>query len=412
MRKIFIAQDRRTGFHVVIEVLPSSYKFEYESGLDFDLFNKLCQWKNLNDLFSLLEKTGPLVDVSIYEKEKRIIDINDAVDMFKGTGFFSSMIYKENDLDFLRTQLYLDNKEGFYPSRRSISKAVESFGLLESDGIKELEEWARKDVGCKVAIEPLCDFAVIRNFCSVILRLIANYRNQTVEHPVEESGFIYIDRIDKWWSDKRLRDSYYVIPIWHNTGIDKTITFSTKWFQNVNASEMIQPLLGVILKTATEKEKGGLGSIKCADVLSAADVKGIGYPIFRKKTDYKVLESRGYLGLRGDIDQHKLIKVFLEEFGDMFRNLRADSREGSNSTGNLLSWEEKTPEPDEDAPCKRSYKTLAGAMVGTLLYRTDTIPVTCRNCGKGMLIKNKRKRREFCSASCKSQYYVTESEVE
>ena len=275
-------------------------------------------------------------------------------------------------------ELFLDNKKGFYSSKRSISKATELFGLIESDGIKELEEWAKKDASCKVAIEPLHDFVVMRNLCSVILRLIANYQNPMVEHPIEESGFAHINRAKK--------EPFYEIPIWNTPDIDRSMSFSTNHFNQINVYETAMPLYCAIEKT-----------------------KGIGYSLYSSQEAYSA-DNKAYLGIKDNLfDQHKLIEGFVKEFGDMFRYLRADKREEDGSLGGLLSWEEKTPSPEENVSFKRNYKTLAGAVAGTLFYRTDTVPITCRNCGKGMLIRNKGKRKEFCSASCKSQYYKVTS---
>ena len=410
MRKVFIAQDRRTGFHSVIEVLPSSYKFEFRDGIDSDLFNKLCQWKNLTELFSVLEETGPLVGESIYKKENRVISIDDAIDMFQGSGFFPRPTYTENDLDFLHMQLYLDNKKGFYPSKASVSRAVKEFGLFESSGIDELVKWKNEDWGCRIVIEPLHDFVVMRNFCSVILRLIANYQDPSIENPVEESGFVRINRSRKWWVQNDLLDSYYVIPIRHNPAVDRTITFSTKWFKNVYSYEMTYPLYSAIFKTRPKSWKRGMGCIECADTLSSPTVTGKGFPFFPTKRDYDTLDSRCYLGLRDDIPQKEIIETFIKEFGEMFENLKCDPI-GNNASRTLIGWEEQIPSPGENVSCSRVYKTLAGAMVGSLLYRADTIPVACRNCGKGMLVKNKGKRKEFCSASCRAQYYAAESET-
>ncbi len=410
MRKIFIAQDRRTGFHSVIEVLPSSYEFCFKEGLSLDLFNELCHWKNLNELFLTLEKTGPMVGESIYKKENRIISIDDAIGMFRATDSFLRPTYKENNLDFLHMQLFLDDRKGFYPSKASVSRAIKSFGLIESNGIEELEKWKKHDRGCRIAIEPLHDFVVMRNACSVILRLIANYQDPTVDNPVESSGFMKIVRAQKWWVSKDLRDSYYVIPIRHNPGVDMTTTFSTKWFSNVYAYEMIYPLYSAIAKTGAKSQKNGIGSIECADSLSSPAVTGEGYPLFPTKRDYDILDTRCYLGLRDDIEQDKLIEMFVKEFGEMFKSLRADpSSTSKDKLGSLIGWEEEIPSPEENTSFKRSYKTLASAMVGSLLYRADTIPVVCRNCGKGILIKNKGKRKDFCSASCRAQYYAVEN---
>ena len=43
-------------------------------------------------------------------------------------------------------------------------------------------------------------------------------------------------------------------------------------------------------------------------------------------------------------------------------------------------------------------------MFGAIFYRYGCVPTTCKNCGNGILVKTKGKRREFCSPSCRTRY--------
>lgn len=44
------------------------------------------------------------------------------------------------------------------------------------------------------------------------------------------------------------------------------------------------------------------------------------------------------------------------------------------------------------------------ALFGAIFYRYGCVPAKCKNCGNGILVKTKGKRREFCSPSCRTRY--------
>ena len=73
--------------------------------------------------------------------------------------------------------------------------------------------------------------------------------------------------------------------------------------------------------------------------------------------------------------------------------------------GDLLGWSVNAPSIFDDEPAPRySFHSTAAAMFGAIFYRYGCVPTTCKNCGNGILVKTRGKRREFCSPSCRTQY--------
>ena len=73
--------------------------------------------------------------------------------------------------------------------------------------------------------------------------------------------------------------------------------------------------------------------------------------------------------------------------------------------GDLLGWSVNAPSIFDDEPAPRySFHSTAAAMFGAIFYRYGCVPAKCKNCGNGILVKTRGKRRRFCSPSCRTQY--------
>lgn len=402
-RKVFIARNGKTNFHSLFEVIPSSFVEGGDAFLDVDIVEDFTKSKSLQDIVSLLERTGPLIARSLYKKEMRTIPIDDAIEISSANGLGrKSEGYTRNDLSFLYLQLFLDGNRGFYPTQASISRAVKAYGLLESNALVDLEEWKSTDPDCRVVIEPLSDIVECRNLCSLALRLVSNYSNPDIsdDEVLTKSGFRHFNRDHKWWIKKEYNDSYYAIPFAHNASCDMTLNFSTKWWNNVFAYELINPLHMRIVDTRPKKNEIGYGSVSNAVALTSPTVTGKPEPMFNYGKSYEDEETQYFLGLDDALSQRAEAKVFLESLANMLATLKAED-------GSSLGWEMSLASVVQDDPMPvYSFHTLAGAMFATVLFRYGTTAATCRNCGNGMLVRSKGKRREFCSNSCRAQYYA------
>ena len=70
-----------------------------------------------------------------------------------------------------------------------------------------------------------------------------------------------------------------------------------------------------------------------------------------------------------------------------------------------LGWSVGKPSIFDDEPAPRyHFHSTAAAMFGAIFYRYGCVPATCKNCGNGILVKTRGKRREFCSPSCRTQH--------
>lgn len=401
-RSVFLARNSKTNFHSLFEVIPSGYCQTRYGTLDIPTMNKLIQWKSIDELVTILEETGPLIASEVCKGAGRIITIQDAVAVAEANGQGrKSQGFCPNDPMFLRMQLYLDGCNGFYPSKASVARASVKHGLIESAALGDLRQWAEEDPGALVAVEPVADLVLARNLCSLALRIISNCQNMAIDDVLEVSGFRHARRSDAWWVDKELRDSYYVIPFQHNAAIDDTVNFTWKWGKNIFANEVINQLSHLIYETGPKEVKHRFGPIESAELLTSPTVTGRAMPILNKGHDYENEDTRLYLAICDDVPQRKAAEMFIEGIGRMAAELSADDEKRHV----LLGWDFSRIPPivANDAP-EPVFRTLFAAMVGTILYRDGKIPTTCKTCGNAFFDKPKGKRREYCSASCRTAY--------
>lgn len=370
--------------------------------MDFDLAEHLLRWGTLDELVTTISESGPLIDRSIYKEENRRLSINDAIEVVEES-IGGERGFTRCDEDFLYLQLCLEgmsttgSASSLYPSQASIARDLNRHGLIESNGLDELRKWREEDPGCVVVIEPLRDVVLCRNLGSVLLRLIANIMSGH-ENVLEKSGFKRFEKKRRWWITGELKDSYYVLPFQHNSSFDMTLNYSTKWFENVFSYMVINPLETRILDLRPKKDKVLFGSVPNAVLITAQTKTGEGAPFFDIGWKPEVEKTQLYLGIDDGGSQRDEAVAFVESVAKMLAEL-------TTKDGDPLGWSVGKPSIFDDEPAPRyHFHSTAAAMFGAIFYRYGCVPATCKNCGNGILVKTRGKRREFCSPSCRTQY--------
>lgn len=370
--------------------------------MDFELSERLIRWGTLDELVSSISESGPLIDRSIYKEERRRLSISEAIEVVEesaagGRGFTRC------DEEFLYLQLCLEgtsttgSASSLYPSQASIARDIKRHGLIESDGLAELRKWQEEDPDCTVVVEPLRDIVLCRNLGSVLLRLIANIK-AGYDDVLERSGFKRFEKKRRWWITGELKDSYYVLPFQHNSSFDMTLNYSTKWFKNVFSYMVINPLETRILDLRPKKDKVLFGSVPNAVLITAQIKTGEGVPFFDIGWKPEVEKTQLYLGIDDGGTQRDEAIAFVESVARMLSGL-------TTKDGDPLGWVVGEPSVFDDEPSPRyHFHSTAASMFGAVFYRYGCVPATCKNCGNGILVKTRGKRREFCSPSCRTQY--------
>ena len=370
--------------------------------MDFDLAEHLLRWGALDELVTAISESGPLIDRSIYKEENRRLSIDEAIEVVEES-VGGERGFTRCDEDFLYLQLCLEgmsttgSASSLYPSQASIARDLNRHGLIESNGLDELRKWREEDPGCVVVIEPLRDVVLCRNLGSVLLRLIANIMSDH-EDVLEKSGFKRFEKKRRWWITGELKDSYYVLPFQHNSSFDMTLNYSTKWFENVFSYMVINPLETRILDLRPKKDKVLFGSVHNAVLITAQTKTGEGAPFFDIGWKPEVEKTQLYLGIDDGGPQRDEAVAFVESVAKMLAGL-------TTKDGDPLGWSVGKPSIFDDEPAPRyHFHSTAAAMFGAIFYRYGCVPATCKNCGNGILVKTRGKRREFCSPSCRTQY--------
>ena len=401
-RNVFIARNKSTGFHSLLEVVRSDSATDATSPMDFELSERLIRWGTLDELVSSISESGPLIDRSIYKEERRRLSISEAIEVVEesaagGRGFTRC------DEEFLYLQLCLEgtsttgSASSLYPSQASIARDIKRHGLIESDGLAELRKWQEEDPDCTVVVEPLRDIVLCRNLGSVLLRLIANIK-AGYDDVLERSGFKRFEKKRRWWITGELKDSYYVLPFQHNSSFDMTLNYSTKWFKNVFSYMVINPLETRILDLRPKKDKVLFGSVPNAVLITAQIKTGEGVPFFDIGWKPEVEKTQLYLGIDDGGTQRDEAIAFVESVARMLSGL-------TTKDVDPLGWVVGEPSVFDDEPSPRyHFHSTAASMFGAVFYRYGCVPATCKNCGNGILVKTRGKRREFCSPSCRTQY--------
>lgn len=399
-RSVFIARNRSTGFHSLLEVVGSGNPAPTTKPMDFELAERLLRWGTLVELVSAISESEPLIDRSIYREESRRLSISDAIEIVEesvnGEHGFGRCSEKSLFLQLcLEGTSATGSASSLYPSRASVSRDMKRHGLIESGGFAELKKWREADPGCAVVVEPLEDIVLCRNLGSLVLRLMANIAAGH-DDVLERSGFRHFDEMRRRQIAGKLMGSCWVLPFKHAPSIDMTLNYSTRRFGNVFAYMVADPLERRFLDLRPKGNGDLFGSVPNAILMTARD--GAAAPFFDIGWKPEIERTKLYLGIDDGGSQREEAVAFVESVAEMLAGL-------TTKDGDLLGWSVNAPSIFDDEPAPRySFHSTAAAMFGAIFYRYGCVPAKCKNCGNGILVKTKGKRREFCSPSCRTRY--------
>lgn len=284
-----------------------------------------------------------------------------------------------------------------YPSQASIPRDVKRHGLIESDGLAELRRWREADPGCTVVVEPLEDIVLCRNLGSLVLRLMANIAAGH-DDVLERSGFRHFDEMRHRQVAGKIKGSYWALPFKHDPSIDMTLNYSTRRFGDVFAYMVANPLETHVFDRGPRGNGEFSGSLGNAVLMAALDGAGAAVPFFDIGWKPVVEGTQLYLGIGDTGSQRDASAAFVESVAEMLAGL-------TTADGDPIGWSVGGPSIFDDEPAPRyRFHSTAAAMFGAVFYRYGCIAATCKNCGNGILVKTRGKRREFCSPSCRTQH--------
>ena len=350
-RKAFIAMNGNGASmdHFLVEVIPSGFACTRRVALAADEADALIHWRSIGELVAALETSGPLLVPDARGEMARCIGIDRAIDIASAGGLGGeSGTWRACKPRLARAQMLLDGKGGAHPSLASVKRDILAHGLFESGADEDLEMWRELDPGCMVVAEPLADVMLVRNICSILLRVIANYQ-AGYEDPLSRAGFFGV-------ADR------HIIAL----GYDRVGRASTR-------------LLG-----------GGFTQI--ADPLIDYGATLL--------TDYDDPLFFNWLDIPGGRTEREAAEELVFGYAKAFSCLPAG-----------LGWDIEPPSLERNGYPEPVFRTLAAAVVGAIVYRTGVLPTTCKECGVGMLISAKGKRREYCSDSCRSTHCMRRKEA-
>lgn len=402
IRSVFIARNRNTGFHSLFEVIGSDNPVPATAPMDSDLAERLLRWGTLDELVEAISESGPLVDRGIYREEGRRLSISEAIEIVDGS-ISGERGFERCNEKFLYLQLCLEgtsatgSASSLYPSRASVSRDVKRHGLIESGGIDELRRWREADPGCTVVVEPLEDIVLCRNLGSLVLRLMANIA-AGYDDVLERSGFRHFDEMRRCQIAGKPKGSYWALPFKHDPSIDMTLNYSTRRFGNVFAYMVANPLETRVFDRGPRGNGEFSGSLGNAVLMAALDGAGAAVPFFDIGWKPEIEGTQLYLGIGDTGSQRDASVAFVKSVAEMLAGL-------TTSDGDPIGWSVGGPSIFDDEPAPRyRFHSTAAAMFGAVFYRYGCIAATCKNCGNGILVKTRGKRREFCSPSCRTQH--------
>ena len=401
-RSVFIARNRSTGFHSLIEVVGSGNPVPAAAPMGSELAERLLRWGTLGELVEAISESGPLIDRSIYREENRRLSISEAVEVVEES-VNGEHGFERCDEKSLFLQLCLEgmsatgSASSLYPSQASIPRDVKRHGLIESDGLAELRRWREADPGCTVVVEPLEDIVLCRNLGSLALRLMANIAAGH-DDVLERSGFRHFDEMRHRQIAGKIKGSYWALPFKHDPSIDMTLNYSTRRFGDVFAYMVANPLETHVFDRGPRGNGEFSGSLGNAVLMAALDGAGAAVPFFDIGWKPVVERTQLYLGIGDTGSQRDASVAFVESVAKMLAGL-------TTADGDPIGWSVGGPSIFDDEPAPRyRFHSTAAAMFGAVFYRYGCIAATCKNCGNGILVKTRGKRREFCSPSCRTQH--------
>lgn len=183
---------------------------------------------------------------------------------------------------------------------------------------------------------------------------------------------------------------------WRRHTTDRPLNYSTRRFGNVFAYMVADPLERRFLDLRPKGNGDLFGSVPNAILMTARD--GAAAPFFDIGWKPEIERTKLYLGIDDGGSQREEAVAFVESVAEMLAGL-------TTKDGDLLGWSVNAPSIFDDEPAPRySFHSTAAAMFGAIFYRYGCVPAKCKNCGNGILVKTKGKRREFCSPSCRTRY--------
>lgn len=397
-RRLFVTMDRNSGLHSLVGVYPKSQLEAHGGVLDRDLLNDLIVWDSLESLSKSTILSGPLVPMDTHGGgDYRVMTIDDAIaiaEMAGGPrqkgrfGYCEGMtLYKE---------MYLDGGKPCFPSIDRVGKDIGRLGLLETDGISDLRMLEKTEPDSAVVVEPVGDWVFMRNICSILLRLIAHLKTEGAD-ALSATGFEEIQVQKEWWH-KRAPGRYHVIPLCHNPYVNMITALTPQWWKTSVFGVPPMPIYDLLCDGSNDGQ-GLFGVTLSVHDLTAPVVHDAPAPLLAKGDYFKGVDTRLYLALDEDGGEKEAAERFVEAAMAAFQTLR-------DELGRSLGWAFDSGDPTSEVQNvpKPVFCSLASAMVGTILYRYDSSPALCRGCGAGILVRQKGKKREFCSGRCKSRY--------
>ena len=232
-RSVFIARNRSTGFHSLLEVVGSGNPAPTTKPMDFELAERLLRWGTLDELVSAISESEPLIDRSIYREESRRLSISDAIEIVEES---------------------VNGEHGF---GRCSEKSL--FLQLCLEGTSA--------TGSASSLYP--SRASVRNLGSLVLRLMANIAAGH-DDVLERSGFRHFDEMRRRQIAGKLMGSCWVLPFKHAPSIDMTLNYSTRRFGNVFAYMVADPLERRFLDLRPKGNGDLFGSVPNAILMTSA----------------------------------------------------------------------------------------------------------------------------------------------
>lgn len=395
-RMAFIAGNNKTHSHYLFTIIRSDYCSGCSLLNTTDL-NTLINWKTVDDLIGIASYYGPFIGYEIFNDARRIITIDEAISIARsnGRGEASKGFCRVN-AQSLQQELLFDSRNISQPTIEAIRKDAEKHGLFERQATGYFELIAREDEKARVVIEPIEDIVFIKNLCTIITRLIANYQNENIAEVLAASGFIHSYPDHKNQAIPPLPNFYYCIRLMKREDIDPDAACT--WIDNdpIQASKVIYPLFQKINEEQPKACEDSFGSIDNAITCSSTPLSGLAGVNNSSWIQFASL----YLGLKDENGERAAVEQFITGLANMVGNLK-------NEQGDPLGWDiQPFPVLSDNGRPIPLFFTLFSAMLGSILTREGMKPATCKYCGNGLLSRSKGKPKEFCSDSCRSLYAI------
>lgn len=381
-----IVYSKTSRAHLILRTVPAEklkWTWSQQQSRISDYFNLLVSARSLDGLLKAAEKLPPIVPSKRFGALKTMYEIGDL-----SADFFSSL--RPCDVLRLKDESYL---ESCRPIRSNTSR-LDSFIKKWGSNGNELEKLTEQILsrGGAIVVEPLQDWAFLRNSLSICARLIAECQSDIPD--LKRCGFI-----DTYSS--RLQRKLLCAPIKYNTFFSKPISTN---------SAQSDPLYHALTKAIPQKTNIPLTKVD-VNLLNPKDeaVFITTKPI--ATGDSKISPENGgenktlFLCVRDNGNDADMARSIVSSFGMAYRNLSIPlgikEKEGKLDCG--WSYDESGEFEELDSP--RVYpQSLASALWYRLVYHPEDRLSRCKWCEGAFLSKRIGATREFCSGSCRVQF--------